>query len=252
MTWFRQEAVAEMMKELDSLPYSRLLQEMNERKDIASPVNSWADWFDRWGSYSPEEKTLLLHHIFAVCRRTFGSEWWNILFLMFVHELHGLFHYYRARVRSPDERWSVIVWAFMEEIGKVVGGRDDMVAIDCICGRVKQAVNRTIHRENLARRTEQQLSDRDLRAWYDNAENDERQDECRFLQLCQRTAYFLSTLSATDRAIAEEIYILGRSKAACAKRLGLSRHQIDRRTARIRTDIALRTQPPLSKGINIH
>jgi hypothetical protein len=109
--------MAEMAKELATQPYSRLLGEIDRYKGNNWPVGSWDELLDRWWSCSPEEKAPLLRRTFAVYRNVPGPEWWQIWFLMFRNELYWLFRHFRRRIPNPDERWSAVVWSFMEEFG---------------------------------------------------------------------------------------------------------------------------------------
>jgi hypothetical protein len=240
MTWFRRAVMAEMAKELETQPYSRLLGEINRYGGKNFPVGNWAELLKQWWSCSPAEKAPLLQHIFAVYREVPGPEWWQVWFLMFQNELRGLFQFFRRRIPDPDERWSIVVWSFMDEFSGYINGFNGGAAMNEICARMKRAINKVVHRDECARRTKKSFPLYDFLA--DSRSDDEAQENERFSRLCRKVSLFLGTLPAVDRMIIEEIYFLGHSRTACAERLGLSRHQVGRKLARMKTDMADRIQ----------
>lgn len=249
MPWFRQDNLAEMMKDLEEQPYEQLLDKIVYHDNQAALISSWTEWFDWWQLRTQTEKSQLLHHIFAVYRNYHSSEWWSIWLLMFEEELRGIYQYYQGRIRNSDECWSIIIWTFMEVLTNAANSLSTPPTIEDICTQIKQAVNKSIRHEYIVRQLEINIPNPDA-IFHDSGNRDYAHDEHdQFSQRCRYVSAFLKTLSRKDMVIIEEICFLGHSFASCARRLGLSRYQVDRRFGCIKAKIAKRLQLPLAERI---
>ena len=215
--------------------------------DNSPPVSGWDEWLDKWRSCRSAEKDRLLRLVFVVYRENADFEWWHVWFLMFIKELSGLSSYFRSRIPDPDERWSDIAWSFLNVVAYPENLPDAERSVVGVFCQVKRAINRKIQAQRKIRRFERLLPDLDFLPHCKNACLAWLEREQPFESLCSGMALFFNGLSALDKIIVEETYILGHPRENCAGRLGLSRHQVDRRLLRLKVKISRFLNLPIAK-----
>lgn len=247
MEWFRQIDLAEMRRELSTEKSIHLLSKITVAAADSPPASDWDDWLDKWRACPSNEKDRLLRPVFAVYRENPEFEWWHVWFLMFIDELVGLFSYFRSRIPDPDERWSVIAWSFLKVLTLSKANTGSEPSVIDIRDHMKRVINRTIQTKKKNRRLEVPLPEPDLLPGRSVDFQASLEEEQSIGQLRDDVTSFLGDLPVVDRIIIEETYFLGRSRECCAARLGLSRHQVDRRLLHIKDELSRFLNLPIIK-----
>lgn len=247
MEWFRHSDLAEMREELETGNNLQLLSKISNEKSGTFQAATWTDWFERWRACPMEEKNRLLRDIFAIYRKFSDFGWWCVWILMFIEELCGLSRYFRTRLKSHDERWSLIVWSFFEVMSGLKYDLNHCVSIISICEQTKRNINRSIYVERKIRRLETTMPELDT--FPDVRSFREREETFSFALLCRSVERFTNNLFDVDRTIIEEICILGRSGESCALRLKMNRQQVNRRLVHIKTKLSDILKIPAMKRI---
>jgi hypothetical protein len=246
MTMFRLNELAEMARELEDRKYRDLLGDVGTATNGVFAADNWDAWLRKWHDCSPESRDAVFRGIFDEFRQSNAAGWWHVWLLMFKNDLLRLCAYFKPRVKSADERWSLVVCSFLDVVWSARGGTEQSLSEAEVLKRVKSGVARSVREDSDSRRRMRLLSRQSGASDRQSEAVAESGDDSRFEYLCRRVGALFERLSPLEQAILREICLERRTQAFCASHLGMSPDQVKRRLSRIKSRMARSFGPPFS------